>query len=143
MALKRFGVSLDEGLLVQLDRIVLEQRLPNRSRAIGYLVKNYQVANQTSDEQLVSGAIVLVYDHRIARLHSQVAKLTHEYHCMVLSSQHLHIDEQNCIETITVKSTFQRVKKLADKLIAIKGVRHGNFVVTTIENSSNEEKSHS
>jgi CopG family transcriptional regulator, nickel-responsive regulator len=142
MSIKRFGVSLDEAILNQLDSIAQDQRLPNRSRAIGYLVKNHQVINQATDEQIVTGAIILVYDHRVSRLHSEVAGLKHEYHCMVLSSQHLHIDEQNCIETITVKSNFQRVKKLADKLIAIKGVKHGNFVVTTIENYINENKLH-
>jgi CopG family nickel-responsive transcriptional regulator len=52
---------------------------------------------------------------------------------MVLSSQHIHLDEKNCIETVAVRGTFEKVNKLSNKLMAIKGIRHGNLVVSAIE----------
>ncbi len=133
MAVKRFGVSLEEDLLVDLDEIVKNQRFPNRSRAIRHLIKNHKIINNVDDNQQVTGAIVLVYDHQISRLHSEIAALQHEYNCMVLSSQHIHLDEKNCIETIAVRGTAKNVIKLSNKLLAIKDIRHGNLVVSTIE----------
>lgn len=133
MALKRFGVSLEQELLDDLDKIVEKQRFPNRSRAIRFLVNEHKTQDSMNQNQAVTGAVVLVYDHRITRLHSEVAQLQHEYNCMVLSSQHIHLDEKNCIETIAVRGTFEKVNKLSNKLLAIKGIRHGNLVVSSIE----------
>lgn len=133
MAVIRFGVSLEENLLNKLDNIVKEERFPNRSRTIRHLIKKYKSDKGIDENELVAGAIVIVYDHRIIRLHSEVAQLQHEYSCMVLSSQHIHLDDKNCIETIAVKGIANKVIKLSNKLLAIKGIRHGNLVISTIE----------
>jgi len=133
MAVKRFGVSLEEDLLTDLDLIVKNKRFPNRSRAIRYLINQYKAEQSIDENEPVTGAIVLVYDHRITRLHSEVAGLQHEYNCMVLSSQHIHLDTQNCIETIAVRGTANKVIKLSNKLLAIKGIKHGNLVISSIE----------
>jgi CopG family transcriptional regulator, nickel-responsive regulator len=133
MTVKRFGVSLEEELLDDLDQIVKDRRFPNRSRALRYLIQQHKSNKGIEDNQPVTGAIVLVYDHQIARLHSEIAALQHEYNCMVLSSQHIHLDEKNCIETIAVRGSAKNVIKLSNKLLAIKGIRHGNLVVSTIE----------
>lgn len=133
MAVKRFGVSLEEDLLIKLDNIVKEERFPNRSRALRHLINQHKTDIGISDDEKVTGAIVLVYDHRITRLHSEIASLQHEYNCMALSSQHIHLDEKNCIETIAVKGTANKVIKLSNKLLALKGIKHGNLIVTTID----------
>jgi len=133
MTVKRFGVSLEEDLLVELDKIVIGERFPNRSRALRYLIQQHKSEKGIEENEKVTGAIVLVYDHKIARLHSEIAAIQHEYNCMVLSSQHIHLDEKNCIETIAVRGTAKNVIKLSNKLLAIKGIRHGNLVVSTIE----------
>lgn len=133
MSVIRFGVSLEEDLLKDLDYLVKEQRFPNRSRALRYLINQYKADKGIEDNHEVTGAIVLVYDHRIARLHSEIAGLKHEYNCMVLSSQHIHLDEKNCIETIAVRGSANKITKLSNKLLAIKDIRHGNMVVSTIE----------
>lgn len=133
MTVKRFGVSLEEELLNDLDNIVEKQRFPNRSRAIRHLINEHKTTQSISDNEQVTGAIVLVYDHRISRLHGEIASLQHEYSCMSLSSQHIHLDDKNCIETIAVKGSAKNVIKLSNKLLAIKGIRHGNLVVSAIE----------
>jgi len=116
-----------------LDQIVKDQRFPNRSSALRYLIQPHKSEKGIEDNQKVTGAIVLVYDHRIARLHSEIASLQHEYNCMVLSSQHIHLDEKNCIETIAVHGTASNVIKLCNKLLAMKGIRNGNLMVSAIE----------
>lgn len=133
MAVKRFGVSLEEELLTDLDKIVDNQRFPNRSRAIRHLINEHKSTHNINENQKVTGAIVLVYDHRISRLHSEIAALQHEYSCMSLSSQHIHIDDKNCIETVAVKGTAKNVIKLGNKLCAVKGIKNGDFVISAIE----------
>jgi len=133
MTVKRFGVSLEEELLNDLDRIVEAQRFPNRSRALRYLIQNHKSEKSIEDNEKVTGAIILVYDHRITRLHSEITTLQHEYNCMVLSSQHIHLNEKSCIETIALQGTAINVIKLSNKLLAIKGIRHGNLLVSAIE----------
>jgi CopG family nickel-responsive transcriptional regulator len=98
-----------------------------------YLIQNYKSETGIEENVKVTGAIVLVYDHRIARLHSEIASLQHEYNCMVLSSQHIHLDDKNCIETIAVHGTAINVIKLSNKLLAIKGIRHGKLMASAIE----------
>ncbi len=133
MTVKRFGVSLEEELLVELDQIVKNERFPNRSRALRFLIQEHKSDKGIEENAQVTGAIVLVYDHRIMRLHTEIASMQHEYNCMALSSQHIHLDEKNCIETIAVRGTAKNVIKLSNKLLAIKGIRHGDLVVSTIE----------
>ena len=133
MTVKRFGVSLEEDLLEELDQIVKNERFPNRSRALRFLIQQHKSDKGIEENSKVTGAIVMVYDHRIARLHSEIASMQHEYNCMVLSSQHIHLDEKNCIETIAVRGTAKNVIKRSNKLLAIKGVRHGDLVVSSME----------
>lgn len=133
MAVTRFGVSLEKDLLDKLDTIVQDQRFPNRSRALRFLIQQYKSDMGIEENEKVTGAIVLVYDHNMRRLHSDIAALKHEYNCMVLSSQHIHIDTKNCIETIAVKGTANKVFKLGNKLMAVKGIKHGNITVSVID----------
>jgi CopG family nickel-responsive transcriptional regulator len=60
-----------------------------------------------------------------------MTSLQHDYHCLILSSQHVHLDHHNCLETITLKGKAGKLIKLADKLKAIKGMKHGDLVMST------------
>lgn len=127
---KRFGVSLEDELLVELDRLVSKQQFPNRSQAIRFLIKKYSVEDDWSDNQDVAGAIVLVYDHHKRDLQSRSTDVQHDFHHLILSVQHVHLDHDNCLETISVKGKAGELKDLANKLIAIKGVKHGELMMT-------------
>ena len=133
MTVKRFGVSLEEDILSDLDQIVKDKRFPNRSRALRFLIKQHVSEQNVDDNQKVTGAVVLVYNHQISRLHNEIASLQHEYNCLVLSSQHIHLDDKNCIETIAVCGIAGKVIKLSNKLLAIKGIRHGNMIISSVD----------
>jgi len=130
MSLKRFGVSLESNLLDELDKMVDHNRFSNRSQAIRFLVKKNIVEEKWNKDQDVTGAIVITYDHHIRELHTKVNRLQHEYHCLILSGQHIHIDDHNCIEVIAVKGTAGKIIKLANKFKAIKGIKHGELVMS-------------
>ncbi len=133
MAIKRFGVSLEDNLLEDLDQFVIQNRFPNRSQAIRHLIQKNLIEEKWENDDVVAGAIVIVYDHNLPELHQKVNSLQHEYNCLTLAGQHIHIDNHTTLEVITVKGKARKLTKLADKLTAIKGVKHGELVKTGID----------
>jgi CopG family nickel-responsive transcriptional regulator len=131
MEVKRFGVSLESDLLTELDRLVSKKQFPNRSQAIRYLIKRFSIEDEWEEDKDVAGAIVLVYDHHKRELQTKSTDIQHNYHDLILSVQHVHLDHHNCLETIAVRGKASKLKSLADKLIAIKGVKHGELVMTS------------
>ncbi len=133
MQVKRFGVSLEDKLLKKLDRLVEDQKFPNRSQAIRYLINQHKVVEDWDENKEVAGAIVLVYDHHKRNLQKQSTEVQHDFHHLILASQHVHLDHNNCLETISVKGNAQQLIQLANNLIAIKGIKHGKLVMSTAQ----------
>lgn len=131
MAVKRFGVSLEEDLLKKLDQLVIKHHFPNRSQAIRFLINHHIVEDRWKEDQDVAGALVLIYDHHKRDLLKQLTGLQHDYNCLILSSLHVHLDHNNCLETIALKGKSSKLLKLADKLRSIKGIKHGDLVMST------------
>jgi CopG family nickel-responsive transcriptional regulator len=44
--------------------------------------------------------------------------------------QHFHLSEGLCLEIVAVQGPAGQLTRLADQLIALKGVRHGKLVMT-------------
>jgi CopG family transcriptional regulator, nickel-responsive regulator len=133
MSLARFGVSLDEDILKALDEFVIENKLPNRSQAIRHLVEKNLVEKKWQCNQIVAGAIVMLYDHHKGDVTIKSNDIQHEYFDVILSSQHFHLSHENCIEIVAVKGTANRLTELSDKLIGIKGIIHGKLVMSRVE----------
>ncbi|NOX46111.1 MAG: nickel-responsive transcriptional regulator NikR [Chlorobi bacterium] len=133
MNVKRFGVSLEEGFLTELDRLVEKHGFPNRSQAIRFLIKKFSVEDEWEGNEEVAGAIVFVYDHHKRELQTRSTDIQHGFHHLILSVQHVHLDHDNCLETIAVKGKADELNKLANRLFALKGVKHGELVMTSKE----------
>ena len=133
MSLVRFGVSLDEDVLKALDGFVIENKLPNRSQAIRHLVEKNLVEKKWQCNQIVAGAIVMLYDHHKGDVSTKSGDIQHEYFDVILSSQHFHLSHDNCLEIVAVKGTANRLTELSDKLIGIKGIIHGKLVMSRTE----------
>jgi CopG family nickel-responsive transcriptional regulator len=133
MSVKRFGVSLEAELLDSLDRLVSRHHFPNRSQAIRFLIRKNAIEEKWDDDKEVAGALVLIYDHHKRDIQKQMTSLQHDYHCLILSSQHIHLDHDMCLETITVRGKASKLLKLADRLKAIKGIKHGELVMSGTE----------
>jgi len=133
MSVARFGVSLDQELLDALDRFVKENNFPNRSQAIRQLISDNLAQKKWESNQQVAGAVSLVYDHHKRDLLNKLADLQHDYHDVILSAQHFHLDHDNCLEIIAVRGESSRLTLLANKLIAIKGIQHGKLTMSNTE----------
>jgi CopG family transcriptional regulator, nickel-responsive regulator len=130
MAVRRFGVSLEDHLLDELDKFVNENRFPNRSQGIRYLIENNLVEKKWQSNDVVAGAVVVVYDHHRNDINNQMNELQHDYYSLILSTQHIHLDHDLCLESIAVKGKAHELTELADKIIALKGIKHGRLVMS-------------
>ncbi|MBU1062376.1 MAG: nickel-responsive transcriptional regulator NikR [Candidatus Omnitrophica bacterium] len=130
--LVRFGISLDENLLKDFDALITDKQYSNRSEAIRDLIRNSLVEDEWKKGKEVAGAISLVYDHHKRELMDLIVAIQHEYQDMIVASQHAHLDHHNCLEVIIVKGRSEKIKRLSDKLRAVKGVKHGSLTLTTL-----------
>ncbi len=130
MKIRRFGVSLEEDLLNELDALVKKRKLSNRSQAIRSLIRKNLVQEKWEGNEKVSGCIVLIYDHHKRELVTKSMDMQHKYQHLILSVQHAHLNHNNCLETIIVKGEANELKALADNLIALKGIKHGELVMS-------------
>lgn len=133
MAVTRFGVSLDEEVLKQLDKYVVENNFPNRSQAIRKIFENSLIEKKWKSDQLVAGAVILLYDHHKGDVTTRLNDLQHDYFEVILSTQHFHLDHDNCLEIIAVKGSAIKLTQLADKLIGLKGISHGKLVMSAAD----------
>ncbi len=130
MSVIRFGVSLEEELLDELDTYVKDNKFPNRSQAIRYLIEKNIVEKKWLCNNEVAGAIVIVYDHHKHDISNKSNDIQHGYSDIVLSTQHVHLNNDLCLETIAVKGKAKELTGLAEKIIALKGIKHGKLVMS-------------
>ena len=116
--------------LYELDRLVKKHRLPSRSQAIRYLIRKNLIEEKWETNKEVAGCVVLVYDHHKRDLLDKLIDIQHKYQDLVLSVQHVHLDHHHCLETIALKGKAQKLKSLADRLIAVKGIKHGDLLMS-------------
>jgi CopG family nickel-responsive transcriptional regulator len=129
--LKRFSVSLEENLLEVFDEYIRHRQYGNRSEAIRDLIRKTLVEKEWQADKMVMGVISLVYDHHQHQLQEKITEAQHEFHHQIVASTHVHMDHDNCMEVIIVRGKAQEVKRLADKLTALRGVRDGNLAMSS------------
>ncbi len=130
MSVIRFGVSLEKEFLDSLDDYILQNKLSNRSQAIRQLINRNLVMKKWASNDIVAGSVTLVYDHHKRNLSSRLTNIQHDHHELILSLQHFHLDHSLCMEIIAVKGRASEIIELADKLIAVKGINHGQITMT-------------
>ncbi|MGZ6291416.1 MAG: nickel-responsive transcriptional regulator NikR [Syntrophales bacterium] len=126
----RFGVSLDEALLHNFDNLIKRRKYTNRSEAIRDLIRQELLKKDLEEDREVAGAITFIYDHHQRDLLNKIIDVQHDHQYIIQSSQHIHLDHHNCLEIVAVKGNSGKVKKLADTLKALKGVKHGSLSVS-------------
>jgi len=128
----RFSISLPPSLLEQLDEMSRQKGYDNRSLAITDMVRDRLVEHrQKFSNEEIAGTITLVYDHHKQHVQAALTDIQHDYHEVIVSTLHVHLDHDNCLEVLVVRGKAGLIKKIADELIAAKGVKHGKLTVTT------------
>jgi len=135
--LSRTGVSLEEDLLKEFDRLITKRGYQNRSEAIRDLIREALLAESISSNKPVVGTLTLVYDHHVPNLSEKLTETQHGAGAMVLAATHVHLDHHYCLEVIIMKGRSKDIQAMADRIRALKGVELGKLVLT---NSGNELK---
>jgi CopG family nickel-responsive transcriptional regulator len=128
----RFTVSVPQKLAKQLDRMTREKGYDNRSLAVADMIRDQLVEHhQNYGDRDIAGTITLVYDHHKQHVQAALTDIQHDHHDVIISTLHVHLDHDNCLEVLAVRGKAGTIKKIADELIAAKGVKHGKLTVTT------------
>ncbi len=130
--LSRIGVAIDSDLLEKFDRLIASRGYTNRSQAFRDLIREELVQKtwERPDSNVV-GTVTLVYNHHVRMLNEKLTDLQHSHFHHILSTLHVHLDHDNCLEILVVKGKAGLVKKIADALISTKGVKHGQLTLTS------------
>ncbi len=128
--LSRTGVSLDEDLLKEFDRLIAKRGYKNRSEALRDLIRETLVAEAVDDNQPMVGTLTLIYDHHLPNLMQKLTDAQHHAHNMVLASTHVHLDHDHCLEVILMQGPSKDIRAMADRILSLRGVKHGKLVLT-------------
>ncbi len=129
--LTRTGVSLEEDLLEQFDRVIARRGYKNRSEAIRDLIRESLVAEAVDKNKQIVATLSMIYDHHRPNLSNKLNEIQHHSHGSVLAATHVHLDADNCLEVVIMKGRSGEIQHLADHMLAMRGVKHGKLVVTT------------
>ena len=131
MSLTRFSVSLDDKLVRQFDAKIREDRCPTRSKAVGDLIRSSLVRTEWRRGDEVAGAIVMVYDHHKRDVLKRLTDVQHDCHDAIISTQHIHLDHDNCLEIVAVRGKPRDIETILKRLKAVKGLKHVSLAAGT------------
>ncbi len=126
--MERFTISLEPELARQFDEFIREKGYTNRSEAMRDLIREKLEGERLErDEGDCVATLGYIYDHHKSELANRVTAAQHAHHELTLSSMHVHLDHDNCLEVTILRGPVGRVRRFADEIIAQRGVRHGHL----------------
>lgn len=76
------------------------------------------------------GTLTLLYNHHERAVSEKLMRLKDAHSDRIITCQNIHLDEQNSLEVLVVRGEAQTVSRIADEFIRIRGIRHGNLVMS-------------
>jgi CopG family nickel-responsive transcriptional regulator len=130
----RVGISLPENLLNKFDEIILHRGYSSRSEgvrdAIRSYIVNFEWMSDVQGERV--GVITIVYAHSQRGLEDNLTEIQHEFGSLIQSSLHVHLDHDNCLEIVVLRGEGQDVRKAAERMMSLKGVKHVKLTTTSM-----------
>jgi CopG family nickel-responsive transcriptional regulator len=127
----RTGVSLEQELLRQFDESIRERGYQNRSEAIRDLIRDHLVSRRADKNKVVAGTLTIIYDHHRPNLTEKLVEVQHHAGSQVLAATHVHLDHHNCLEVVIMKGRSGSIRAVANAILSMQGVKHGQLVVTS------------
>lgn len=127
----RFGISLPKDLIDKFDRLIRGKNYTNRSKAFGDLIRQELIKKEWLEGKEVAGAVILIYDHHKRELLNKITDIQHDFQKIIISTQHIHLDHNNCLEIVAIKGNPKEAQKLSDTLKSTKGVKHATLSMSS------------
>jgi CopG family nickel-responsive transcriptional regulator len=129
--LARTGLSIDRELLAKFDVAIAKRNYKNRSEAVRDLIRDHLVGEEADSNKVVVGTLTIVYDHHRPNLTEKLVEAQHHAGGSVLAATHVHLDHHNCLEVVIMKGRSKELRHLADHILSLRGVKHGQLVITS------------
>ena len=123
--LVRFGVAVERPLLEAFDRHLARRGFENRSEALRDLVRAELARDAWDRGEEAIATISLIYDHHVRELSDRLVEIQHDFGDRVITTTHVHLDHDHCLEVVLARGPANVLKRLADRLIGAKGVVSG------------------
>ncbi len=127
----RTGISLEDGLLKTFDEAIGRKGYRNRSEAIRDLIRDHLVSEEADKNKVIVGTLTIVYDHHRPNLTEKLIDAQHRAGGKVLATTHVHLDHHNCLEVLIMKGRSGTIRGFADRILSLRGVKHGRLVITS------------
>ena len=136
--MERFTISLDEELAHEFDRLIAERGYRNRSEAVRDLLRGHLESSRftRNEAKYCVANLSFVYNHHERTLAERLAGLQHDNHDLIVSAMHVHLDHENCIESLILRGLTTSVRGFANSLIAEPGVRHGQMNLVSLHSDA-------
>jgi CopG family nickel-responsive transcriptional regulator len=130
--MERYTLTIPQDLFAHFDELLHKTGYSNRSEAIRDLIRNSLVEEEWAHEgEKVAATVTLVYEHHKPDLAHRLTDLQHHHAEIVVAATHIHLDNDNCLEVVILRGESEKVRNLAEKMIALRGIKHGKIVHTT------------
>jgi CopG family transcriptional regulator, nickel-responsive regulator len=132
--LERVSLAIEKSLIERFDALVERDGKANRSEAMRDLIRNRLIEEEVSAGRgEIVGTLTIVYDHRKRELTDRLTSTAHDHHDQILSSMHVHLDRDNCLEVLALRGRAKDLRHLAEHLLGMKGVKHGKLVLSSTQ----------
>lgn len=126
--MRRITISVEDDLADAFDQLVAVKAYLNRSEAFRDLVRKALdeavMANADHQQADCVASLSYVYDHHERQLASRVNQLQHDHHDVIITAQHVHLDHDNCMETVILKGKIAGVEACVNAISSQTGVTH-------------------
>jgi len=144
--LERFTISLSDELAADFDNWIQARGYVNRSEAVRDLLRKEIETDRLAKDQASHcvASLSYVYNHHERNLAERLAHIQHHAHDLVVCSMHVHLDHEDCLESVFLRGSTQAVRSFAEKICAESGVRHGsvNLVPVCLNDDHHHEHAH-
>ncbi len=143
--MERITISLEEELAREFDALIRTRGYANRSEAVRDLLRRELESQRLAREEAPHcvASLSYVYNHHERRLAERLTNLQHHAHDLVVSTMHVHLDHDNCLETLFLRGATQELRALAEKISAERGVRHAALNLVPVEEEGLHHHVHS
>ena len=130
----RFSVSVEEELLGQFDEYCDQEQFATRSEAVRQLIRDRLTSRGwETGSRAAAGTLTLVYDHHHAQLGKRLTKLQHANVDLIVSTTHVHLTHDLCLEVIILRGPASRLQRIAAQLKGLKGIYKGELVMASAQ----------
>jgi len=124
-SLTRISISLPSDLLTKFDNSMVKAGYTDRSKAlqtaIHSLIDDYSW--NANDNAEGAGALIMMYDNHVYNQDKKSTQIQHKYADVISASTHVHLKNDNCLETIMVKGDIKKIRDLAKNLSENRGIK--------------------